>query len=173
MFGLDESLLFAPTDLDVTLTPQAVEVRSCSLACLLVLFPLPRETLHCVCVCVCVCVQAAVARQEYSLAVNMALHLGEEKVRVYVWLYVDEAVGSPHCHVTACLPLPVCLCAGDPPGRAGCSAGGHRAGRAVGGPAQDPRAAVLPGRGTSERHAHSHSHITLTHSPIHTPPPPV
>ena len=85
MFGLDESLLFAPTDLDVTLTPQAVEVRAILLAC-----SVPatvRDTALCVC-CVCVCVQAAVARQEYSLAVNMALHLGEEKVRVYVWLYV-------------------------------------------------------------------------------------
>eukprot|EP01036_Dinobryon_divergens_P026386 gene26386-35026_t len=61
LFGLDESLLFAPTDLDVTLTPQAVE--------------------------------AAVARQEFSLAVNMALHLGEEKVtRMAVQAVPLEAV---------------------------------------------------------------------------------
>ena len=33
MFGLDDSLLFAPTDLDVNLTPQAVEVRTCVFCC--------------------------------------------------------------------------------------------------------------------------------------------
>ena len=48
IFSLDEGLLFAPTDLDVTITPQTVA--------------------------------AAVKRQEYTLAINMALHLGEPKV---------------------------------------------------------------------------------------------
>lgn len=39
--------------------------------------------------CMYVLTKAAVARQEYSLAVNMALHLGEEKVcvGVYVCIY--------------------------------------------------------------------------------------
>lgn len=48
IFGLDDDMIFAPTDLDVNITPQAVE--------------------------------AALARQEYSLAVNMALHLNESTV---------------------------------------------------------------------------------------------
>jgi Dip2/Utp12 Family len=48
VFSLDEAMLFAPTDLDVSITPQTIS--------------------------------AAVGRQEYGLAVNMALHLGEKNV---------------------------------------------------------------------------------------------
>ena len=47
IFSLDEGLLFAPTDLDITITPQAVS--------------------------------SAIARQEFTLAINMALHLAEPK----------------------------------------------------------------------------------------------
>ena len=48
IFSLDEEMLFAPTDLDITITPQAV-----------------RE---------------AVNRCEFGLAINMALHLGEQNI---------------------------------------------------------------------------------------------
>ena len=48
IFSLDDAMMFAPTDLDVAITPQAVN--------------------------------RAVAREEFSLAVNMALHLGERGV---------------------------------------------------------------------------------------------
>eukprot|EP00596_Hydrurales_sp_CCMP1899_P003442 CAMPEP_0119050586 /NCGR_PEP_ID=MMETSP1177-20130426/70734_1 /TAXON_ID=2985 /ORGANISM="Ochromonas sp, Strain CCMP1899" /LENGTH=830 /DNA_ID=CAMNT_0007029157 /DNA_START=526 /DNA_END=3015 /DNA_ORIENTATION=+ len=48
IFSLDESMQFAPTDLDVSITPQSVT--------------------------------AAIIRQEYGLAVNMSLHLGEKAV---------------------------------------------------------------------------------------------
>jgi periodic tryptophan protein 2 len=46
VYSLDEDLLFAPTDLDITITPQAVDV--------------------------------ALSREEYSLALNMALQLGPQ-----------------------------------------------------------------------------------------------
>ena len=45
IFSLDDAMLFAPTDLDTAITPDAVK--------------------------------KAVSRQEYGLAINMALHLGE------------------------------------------------------------------------------------------------
>jgi hypothetical protein len=48
IFSLDESMQFAPTDLDISITPQSVS--------------------------------AAITRQEYGLAVNMSLHLGEKAV---------------------------------------------------------------------------------------------
>jgi len=48
IFSLDESMMFTPTDLDITITPQAV--------------------------------QKAISKQEYGLAINMALHLGEQNV---------------------------------------------------------------------------------------------
>ena len=48
IFSLDDAMLFAPTDLDVAITPQAVK--------------------------------KAIANWEFSLAVNMALHLGEREV---------------------------------------------------------------------------------------------
>jgi hypothetical protein len=48
IFSLDEGLLFAPTDLDISITPQSVA--------------------------------AAIVRQEYTLAINMALHLGEPRI---------------------------------------------------------------------------------------------
>ena len=46
IFSLDDAMLFAPTDLDITITPQAIT--------------------------------KAAQKQEYSLAINMALHLGEQ-----------------------------------------------------------------------------------------------
>ena len=46
VYSLDEDMLFAPTDLDINITPQAVDI--------------------------------ALSREEYSLALNMALHLGEQ-----------------------------------------------------------------------------------------------
>lgn len=48
IFALDENILFAPTDLDIAITPQAISL--------------------------------ALSRQEFQLAINMALHLGEKKV---------------------------------------------------------------------------------------------
>ena len=48
VYSLDEDMLFAPTDLDITITPQAVDT--------------------------------ALSREEYSLALNMALHLGEQSI---------------------------------------------------------------------------------------------
>jgi periodic tryptophan protein 2 len=48
VFSLDDAILFAPTDLDIAITPQAVD--------------------------------SALLKQDYSLAVNMALHLGEQVV---------------------------------------------------------------------------------------------
>jgi periodic tryptophan protein 2 len=48
VFSLDDAMLFAPTDLDITITPQTI-IKT-------------------------------VQRQEYSLAVNMALHLGEQVI---------------------------------------------------------------------------------------------
>ena len=48
IFSLDEGLLFAPTDLDVSITPQSIA--------------------------------AAIVRQEFTLAINMALHLGEPRI---------------------------------------------------------------------------------------------
>ena len=48
IFALDSAMMFAPTDLDVAITPQTIG--------------------------------AAIMRQEFSLALNMALHLGEAKL---------------------------------------------------------------------------------------------
>lgn len=48
IFSLDDAMLFAPTDLDIAITPQTVA--------------------------------AAINREEYSLAINMALHLGEREM---------------------------------------------------------------------------------------------
>jgi hypothetical protein len=48
IFSLDEAIHFAPTDLDVDITPQSVI--------------------------------AAISRHEHGLAINMALHLGEQGV---------------------------------------------------------------------------------------------
>jgi hypothetical protein len=58
IFSLDESMQFAPTDLDITITPQSVS--------------------------------AAIIRQEYGLAVNMSLHLGEKAVvkKVHIYMYI-------------------------------------------------------------------------------------
>ena len=56
--------------------------------------------------CMYVLTKAAVARQEYSLAVNMALHLGEEKVCVGVYVWVDAFWNhemKSSCHVMSFL----------------------------------------------------------------------
>ena len=66
--------------------------------------------------CMYVLTKAAVARQEYSLAVNMALHLGEEKVcvGVYVWILLVDAFWNHEmkssCHVMSCHVMYSCVC---------------------------------------------------------------